>query len=1292
MRSALPARTTAFLHVRLLGAVVVAAVLFASSARADTGPSFANVCNQPSRVGYAGCFAIKSTVVWPQTTVSPDSTPAGYGPADLQSAYSLPSNAGLGTTVAIVDAYDDPNAASDLNTYRSQYGLPACTSGNGCFSKVNQSGGTSYPAANGGWASEISLDLDMVSATCPNCHILLVEANDNSMVNLGTAVDEAVALGAKYVSNSYGGSEWSGEASFDSYYDHPGVAITVSAGDSGYGAAYPAASPYVTAVGGTTLTADSSLRGFTETAWLGTGSGCSAYEPKPAWQTDSGCANRTIADVSAVADPNTGVAVYDSYPSGGWTVYGGTSASSPIIASAYALAGTPAVGSNPASYPYADSLDLNDPAGGSNGSCSPSYLCNAGPGFDGPTGLGTPAGVSAFTQSSAPPPAAPTGLAATPVSANEIDLSWDAAAVDHYVLQRSTNGTTWTTVASIAAPTTTYDDTSLQPSTSYIYQLEAVVSGVPSAPSAQASATTPAPPPTNQLQVTRAGSGAGSVGSSPAGITCGATCSAGFTPGAQVVLTAAAHGSSTFTGWSGGGCSGVGTCSVTMSQAQAVTATFVPSAGPTSVSGSIASDTTWTALHSPYLLTGGITVQGGATLTINPGVTVIAQGHYTLQVNGRLLAAGLQTQPISFTCAAHTAGCWTGIALGASETNSVLDHVEIAYATTGLSTASGPTWTLSNSYVHDSTTGASVSGSALCCAGTLTGNLITHNTTGASVYYALTEFDDNTITANGTGVSLLGQGDEIHDNNIQSNTTWNASACAYPGNTTVDAGSNWWGTTNAVQIAASICDQADTPGQPLITTAPTDSSAVAAAPQVLTITPAGPGTGDVTSDLDGIDCGTQCWALYGTGQAVTLTATANAGSSFTGWSGGGCSGTSTCQVTLNAATTVHATFVPVYTLTLSRAGSGSGSITSSPAGINCGVTCHAQFSTGTPVTLTATPDAGSRFTGWSGSGCSGAAQCQVTMTGAANVTATFVRVFQLSLGFGGAGTGTVHSQPGGIACTTDCSATFNVNEAVTLTAAPSAGVRFAGWSGACTGTGTCHVTMSTDRLVTATFVPIFHLSVTKTGVGIGTVKSQPAAIDCGTSCAANIDVGTVVTLTATSDAYSVFVGWSGAGCSGTGTCQVTMNTAYAVTANFAALSRPDGLIAYGNGSFAGTGVFNTSGAGQTRTASTARGHVATFRWKIVNDAIQADTLRLTGTGPSAGFAITYLIGTTNVSKPVIAGTLARNLGSHASVIVTVRITVAQSAKLKAVKAALLTAASSLSGRKDAVLTRVTATS
>jgi subtilase family serine protease len=329
----------------------------------------------------------------------PTTAPSGYGPADLQAAYKLPASTlggvGTGQTIAIVDAYDDPKAESDLAVYRSQFGLSACTTASGCFRKVNQTGGTKYPRGNVGWAEEISLDLDMASAICPNCKILLVEASSNSFANLSAAVDEAARLGANVISNSYGGGEYSNEVSDQSHYNHPNIAITVSSGDNGYGVQFPAASRYVTAVGGTTLNRDASAsRGWSETVWSGAGSGCSAYISKPSWQIDMGCGNRTVADVSADADPNTGVAVYDTYRVGGWLVFGGTSVAAPIIGGVYALAG--AIGSATYGSLSYSSTSLFDIISGSNGSCGGSYLCTAKTGYDGPTGNGTPSGTGAF--------------------------------------------------------------------------------------------------------------------------------------------------------------------------------------------------------------------------------------------------------------------------------------------------------------------------------------------------------------------------------------------------------------------------------------------------------------------------------------------------------------------------------------------------------------------------------------------------------------------------------------------------------------------------------------------------------------------------------------------------------------------------------------------------------------------------------------------------------------------------------------------------------------------------------
>ena len=355
-----------------------------ATARAD-GVALKPVCATVP-VGYARCFS----VIWGDGR---SSGPSGYGPGDLQSAYKLSSaTSGWGETVAIADAFDDPTAESDLAQYRSHYGLPPCTIANGCFRKVNQNGGTLYPAPSVDWDLEISLDLDMVSAICPNCRILLVEANTNLDRDLYAAEDTAAALGADAISNSWGGGEYSDETADDSHFNHPGIAVTVSSGDDGYGDSYPAASRYVTAVGGTSLARTSWGRGWAESAWSGAGSGCSAYEPKPSWQTDSGCPRRTVADVSAVADPTTGVAVLYG---GLWFTVGGTSVSSPIVASAYALAGN-ASSVVAGSYPYSHTGGLFDVKTGSNGSCSTSYLCTARPGYDGPTGLGTPAGTTAF--------------------------------------------------------------------------------------------------------------------------------------------------------------------------------------------------------------------------------------------------------------------------------------------------------------------------------------------------------------------------------------------------------------------------------------------------------------------------------------------------------------------------------------------------------------------------------------------------------------------------------------------------------------------------------------------------------------------------------------------------------------------------------------------------------------------------------------------------------------------------------------------------------------------------------
>ena len=353
------------------------------------------VCPGPDRPGTARCHAhivTDSKGNDQERGAAPNLTPSGYGAATLRAVYNIvPSNSSM--VIAIVDAYGYNNAESDLGVYRSNMGLPACTTANHCFAKYNQNGQAgNYPAQNTGWGQETALDLDMASAMCPSCRIILVEANSASYANLATAENTAALMGAHVISNSYGGGE-AGTTSYETDYNHAGIAITVSSGDSGYGVQFPASSPHVTAVGGTSLHYSNGVR--TETAWVDGGSGCSTVYAKPGWQHDTGCTMRMEADVSAVADPATGVAVYgpSSRRGSAWQVYGGTSVAAPLIAGIYGNNGGSV---NYGNNPYVALGALNDITAGSNGKCSVAYFCNAGPGYDGPTGLGTPNGNQAF--------------------------------------------------------------------------------------------------------------------------------------------------------------------------------------------------------------------------------------------------------------------------------------------------------------------------------------------------------------------------------------------------------------------------------------------------------------------------------------------------------------------------------------------------------------------------------------------------------------------------------------------------------------------------------------------------------------------------------------------------------------------------------------------------------------------------------------------------------------------------------------------------------------------------------
>ncbi len=495
------------------------------------------------------------------------------------------------------------------------------------------------------------------------------------------------------------------------------------------------------------------------------------------------------------------------------------------------------------------------------------------------------------------------------------------------------------------------------------------------------------PIPGSTLTVTRAGSGSGTVTSSPSGITCAKTCFAGYEPDTPVTLTATPKPGSAFVGWEGSGCSGTGTCQVTLSSDMAVTATFQP--------------------LPPVTLTVALTGSGSGSVESSPD----------------------------------------GIACPG---------------------------TCSHAYEPDLPV---------------------------------------TLTATpAAGSRFVG---------------WEGSGCSGTGTCQVTLGSD-------MAVTATF--------QPL-------------PPVTLTVALAGSGSGSVESSPDGIACPGTCSHAYEPDLPVTLTATPAAGSRFVGWEGSGCSGTGTCQVTLGSDATVTAMFEKLPVLSVSLAGSGAGSVESSPSGIACPGTCSHAYEPDLPVTLTATPAAGSRFVGWEGSGCSGTGTCQVTLSSDMAVTATFQPLppVTLTVALAGSGSGSVESSPSGIACPGACSHAYEPDAQVTLTATPAAGSRFLGWEGSgCSGTGTCQVTMSSDMAVTATFQPLppVTLTVALAGSGSGSVSSSPSGIACPGACSHAYEPDLPVTLTATPAAGSRFVGWEGSGCSGTGTCQVTLSSDATVTAMF----------------------------------------------------------------------------------------------------------------------------------------------
>ena len=417
----------------VLAAAVVMVPLPSGAAPPSHAPAYGErrVCPEQG-AGVASCDAHVRTLsdgVTPAAGHTPD--PNAKTPAQLRAAYNLNpaiaamTAAGLTPTVAVVDAYDNHWAQRNLDAYRKRFSIPTCVGTGygaaGCLTIVNQTGATApLPVYNYDWAGESDIDIQMVSAVCPMCRILLIEASTNNISDLSKGVQYGASRSdVVAISNSYSAKEWSGQRNYEVAYTAPGKAVVASSGDNGFGPRYPASSAKTVAVGGTSLYADSTTtRGWRESAWTGGGSGCSTITLKQSWQqpfiSNASCKKRALTDVSAVADPYTGVAVYDLQDGDvyEWWTYGGTSVAAPIIASTYALArepsqSQPAATDDLAAYPYqrADRWTanrLNDVTTGKNksscGGATKNYLCVSGPGYDGPTGLGTPNGVTAFAK------------------------------------------------------------------------------------------------------------------------------------------------------------------------------------------------------------------------------------------------------------------------------------------------------------------------------------------------------------------------------------------------------------------------------------------------------------------------------------------------------------------------------------------------------------------------------------------------------------------------------------------------------------------------------------------------------------------------------------------------------------------------------------------------------------------------------------------------------------------------------------------------------------------------------
>lgn len=652
----------------------------------------------------------------------------------------------------------------------------------------------------------------------------------------------------------------------------------------------------------------------------------------------------------------------------------------------------------------------------------------------------------------------------------------------------------------------------------------------------------------HSLNVSKTGVGSGTIVASPNGIQCGSDCQESYATGSVVVLSAPPDYGSTFLGWSGGGCSGIGTCVLQMDQDRSVTATFgladfplnvgLAGSGSGTVNSNPAGINCGSACSQPYTFGTMVTLtaspSGSSSFTEWSGGGCTGTSPCTVQIDQAIsVTATFDLQ--SYALAVTNSGTGTGTVTSAPAGISCGADCSEPFVHGTVVTLSGAPGVGSE---FGGWSGAGCSGTGTCQVTVDAAKSVTATFTLLEYNLAVTLDGDGsgTVTSAPSGI-LCGAdcGEEFAHGTVVTLTAaegtgsefvgWTGGGCSGidPCNVTMDTAKSVTATFELLEYA-------------------------------LDVTKDGTGAGTVTSSPIGVDCGADCTEDYSHGTSVTLSAVATAGSEFTTWTGAGCSGTGTCVVTMDAAKSVTATFTLLeYELTVTKSGGGEGTVTSAPAGINCGADCSETLPHGSVVTLTANPDGNSLFDGWSGAGCSGTGTCVVTMDAAKAVVATFEpATFDLTVNGDGTGTGAVTSVPAGIDCGADCSESYSAGTGVTLTATQDAGSEFIGWSGAgCSGTSPCIVTMDAAKAVAATFdLEEHNLTVTKDGDGEGTITSTPVGIDCGPDCSFGFTHGTVVTLTATPETGSHFESWSSAGCSGSGTCEVALEGAETVTATF----------------------------------------------------------------------------------------------------------------------------------------------